>query len=194
LDGHEGDAMAYENYYEILGIDKEASPEMIKRAYRKKISEFHPDHNVHRTAEAEEKTKILNNAYSVLSSPNQRKQYDRMLRYTRGKDYGKGINDQIFREKTSNAPSIMKGIMTNVKDLYAMHRDALTRKYKLHYTTLGLIGGGLLYFVMPFDAIPDFIPFAGFIDDLAVLTAIITAVQDELLAYRLWRENVSVDR
>ena len=53
---------------------------------------------------------------------------------------------------------------------------------------------GLFYFVMPLDAIPDFIPFAGFIDDLAVLTAISNAVQDELLAYRLWREKASLGK
>lgn len=134
--------MVYENYYKILGIDQTASPQNIKRAYRKKIVELHPDHNAHRTDEAEEKTKILNNAYSVLNNPNKRKQYDRMLRYTRGQDYGKRINDEIFQRKAANPPSIMKWIMTNVKDLYAMHRDALKRKYKLHFSTMGLIGGG----------------------------------------------------
>ena len=51
-----------------------------------------PDKNIDRIKEAEETTKILNQAFYILSDPERRKQYDRVLRYTRGKDFGKILN------------------------------------------------------------------------------------------------------
>jgi len=73
----------------MIGINPKASAGEIKRAYHDQLKIWHPDKNADRLAEAEETTKILNQAYSVLSDPEQRKQYDRMLRYTNGKDFGK---------------------------------------------------------------------------------------------------------
>jgi len=72
----------FANYYELLGIASTASQKEIKQAYIKKVKEWHPDKNPDRRAEAEEKTKILNQAYHLLSDPAGRKNYDRMLRYT----------------------------------------------------------------------------------------------------------------
>jgi uncharacterized membrane protein YkvA (DUF1232 family) len=70
--------------------------------------------------------------------------------------------------------------------------DALRRKYKLHLSTMGMIAGGLVYFVMPFDAIPDFFPVIGFLDDMAVMMAINQSLQKELFSYRLWKRNASL--
>jgi uncharacterized membrane protein YkvA (DUF1232 family) len=186
--------MAFENYYEILGVDQKATPGEIKHAYRKMLSAWHPDHNLGRIAEAEEKTKILNQAYFVLSDPSRRKQYDRMLYYTRGKIHGKGIDEETFKTKVHRASPVMNTVIANVKDLYSMYMDALRRKYKVHPTTLGMIGAGLLYFIMPLDCIPDFTPFVGFLDDLAVITLIINTLQKELLAYRIWKKEASLDK
>ncbi len=63
------------DYYEILGIDKNASPEDIKRAYRKLAKQHHPDVNENKE-ESSEKFKEASEAYSVLSDENKRKQYD----------------------------------------------------------------------------------------------------------------------
>ena len=63
------------NYYEVLGIDKEADPEAIKRAYRKLAMEHHPDRN-QGDASAEEKFKEAAEAHEVLSDPEKRAQYD----------------------------------------------------------------------------------------------------------------------
>ena len=54
------------DYYEVLGVDKNATPEQIKKAYRKKAIEFHPDRNPG-NKEAEEKFKEAAEAYDVLS-------------------------------------------------------------------------------------------------------------------------------
>ncbi|SNQ62396.1 molecular chaperone DnaJ [Candidatus Methanoperedens nitratireducens] len=62
------------DYYEILGIDKKASQDDIKKAYRKMAMQYHPDRN--KAPDAEEKFKEISEAYAVLSDQNKRQQYD----------------------------------------------------------------------------------------------------------------------
>lgn len=62
------------DYYEVLGIDKNASENDIKKAYRKLAMQYHPDKN--KEADAEEKFKEINEAYEILSDSNKRSQYD----------------------------------------------------------------------------------------------------------------------
>ena len=64
------------NYYDILGVDKDATDKDIKQAYRRLARQYHPDVNKN-DAEAEEKFKEINEAYSVLSDEDTRKKYDR---------------------------------------------------------------------------------------------------------------------
>jgi len=67
--------MAYKDYYEILGLKKDAAEEQIKKAYRKLAMKYHPDRNPNNKS-AEEKFKGINEAYAVLSDKDKRKQYD----------------------------------------------------------------------------------------------------------------------
>jgi curved DNA-binding protein len=67
--------MAAKDYYDILGVNKKASDEEIKRAYRKMAMKYHPDRNPNKK-EAEERFKEINEAYAVLSDQEKRKQYD----------------------------------------------------------------------------------------------------------------------
>ncbi|WGH25499.1 MAG: DnaJ domain-containing protein [Candidatus Shikimatogenerans bostrichidophilus] len=64
------------DYYEILGVTKDATLEDIKKAYRRLAIKYHPDKNINNKKEAEEKFKEAAEAYSVLSDSNKRKQYD----------------------------------------------------------------------------------------------------------------------
>lgn len=67
--------MAKKDYYEVLGIDKGASEEEIKKAFRKLAIQYHPDKNKG-NKEAEDKFKEINEAYQVLSDPQKKAQYD----------------------------------------------------------------------------------------------------------------------
>ncbi|NLD38885.1 MAG: DnaJ domain-containing protein [Desulfatiglans sp.] len=172
------------NYYELFEIDQKAEPDEIKRAYRQKLMEWHPDKNPHRRDQAEEMTKTLNTAYDVLSDTRQRVHYDRILRYSKGKEFGQYVNDDIFGDKIRRSSGTIKEILNDVKDLYFMTRDSYKGKYRLHPVNMGIIAGGLLYFIIPTDFIPDFIPFLGLLDDVAILTTIIKSMQGELHKYR----------
>ena len=67
--------MSDSNYYDVLGVDREASADDIKKAYRKLAMKYHPDRNKG-DAGAEEKFKQIGEAYSVLSNPERRRNFD----------------------------------------------------------------------------------------------------------------------
>ena len=179
----------FTDYYQLLEIDPGADQQTIKRAYLSKIKAWHPDKNPDRTEEAEEKTKALNQAYQILKDPARRKNYDRMLRFTKGKNFNAYINDDAIRDKIDKAYPVLKTALKSVRVLYALFRDAVKGNYKLHPSSVAMIGGGLLYFILPADLIPDFIPVIGYLDDLAILTTIMNSLKKEIDEYRTWKDT-----
>lgn len=78
--------MKYKDYYEILGVKRDAAASEIKSAYRKLARKYHPD--VNKTKEAEEKFKDINEAYEVLSDKAKRQRYDSLgANWQGGADY-----------------------------------------------------------------------------------------------------------
>jgi curved DNA-binding protein len=65
------------DYYQILGVPRNASDDDIKKAYRKQAMQYHPDRNPGKEEWANEKFKEINEAYGVLGDPDKRGQYDR---------------------------------------------------------------------------------------------------------------------
>src|SRR5437762_7389878 len=84
------------DYYEILGVAKEADAEEIKRAYRKLAMQYHPDRNAG-DADAEEKFKEAAEAYEVLHDADKRRRYDR---------YGHAGLDGMNMPHFNNAQSV----------------------------------------------------------------------------------------
>ncbi len=88
--------MAKRDYYEILGVSGNATPEEIKKAYRQLALKYHPDRN-QGNPEAEEKFKEASDAYSVLADAGKRQTYDR-FGHDGLKMSGRGFSDSVFSD------------------------------------------------------------------------------------------------
>ena len=90
--------MAKRDYYEVLGVDKNATPEELKKAYRKLALQYHPDRNPG-DKEAEEKFKEAAEAYDVLSNPDKKARYDQFGPAAFDGSAGAGMNmNDIFSQ------------------------------------------------------------------------------------------------
>jgi DnaJ-class molecular chaperone len=95
-------AVAYKEYYDVLGVPRTATEKEIKAAYRKLARTWHPDANPENQHEAEEKFKELQEAYEVLGDPEKRKKYDAL-----GKDWKEASAqaEQEQRYRTARGPA-----------------------------------------------------------------------------------------
>lgn len=92
--------MASEDYYDLLGVSRDASPDDLKRAYRKLAVKYHPDKNPD-DKEAEERFKKISEAYEVLKDPEKRQRYDQFGAdaFRGGGGGGAGVDPfDLFRE------------------------------------------------------------------------------------------------
>jgi curved DNA-binding protein CbpA len=71
--------MSLKDYYRILGVNRDASAQDIKKAFRQLALRYHPDRNPDNPRQAEEKFKEINEAHEVLGDEKKKRQYDRLL-------------------------------------------------------------------------------------------------------------------
>ncbi|XP_048362074.1 dnaJ homolog subfamily B member 12 isoform X2 [Sphaerodactylus townsendi] len=143
------------DYYEILGVSRDASEEDLKKAYRKLALKFHPDKN--HAPGATEAFKAIGNAYAVLSNPEKRKQYDQFgeakispTRHGHGPpDFHRGFEADISPEDLFNMffgggfPSSNVHVYSNGRMRYTYHQRQDRREHQ------GDGGLGLFVQLMP---------------------------------------------
>ncbi len=96
--------MEFKDYYKILGVEKDATQEEIKKAYRKLAMKHHPDKNPG-NKQAEEKFKEITEANEVLGNPDKRKKYDQLgANWRQYERSGAGGNQDWYRNYSSGSP------------------------------------------------------------------------------------------
>lgn len=117
----------YDDYYMILQVHYLAEPEVIESAYRRLAKKYHPD--VSKSKNSEEKMKIINQAYEVLSNPERRRQYDLERRKRYGKPYEENYSRKDGRQGYIKSFNTAKCVLDNYfKGIITNHFD---RSYEL---------------------------------------------------------------
>lgn len=127
---------------------------------------------------------------------------------TKGKNYNQSFNNDKKKFNKQDLEKVLGNYedlnekfksKTKLKKFYAdfillfnMLKDSISGKYEgLEWYIIAAIGAAFLYVLSPIDLIPDFIPFAGYIDDATIISICLKYVYDEVETYKKWRlQNV----
>jgi curved DNA-binding protein len=109
--------MDYKDYYKILGVERSASADDVRKAYRKLAMQYHPDRNPG-DKQAEEKFKEINEAYQVLSDPQKRARFDQVgSAYSNWQQRGGSPGDFDWSQWYSGQPGASGGTRVDYGDL-----------------------------------------------------------------------------
>ena len=113
------------NYYEILEVDRNASPEIIEKAYKTLAKKYHPDlqDDIHKR-EAEETFKIINEAYQTLSNPELRALYDQKIEDT---VFSQDKYDEMYQQN-----QVLKNKLNDLQQ--HMHNENISSKNPNHFS------------------------------------------------------------
>src|SRR5512140_3757352 len=108
--------MDYKDYYQVLGVERSASADDVRKAYRKLAMQYHPDRNPG-NKQAEDRFKEINEAYQVLSDSQKRARYDQLgSAYSNWQQRGGGPSDFDWSQWTGGA-GMPGGTRVEVGDL-----------------------------------------------------------------------------
>lgn len=125
----------FRDYYEILGVDRDASAEEIKKVYRRLARQYHPDLNPGDKA-AEDKFKDIGEAYEVLSDPNRRSEYDQYSRFWNKKAFGsKGFRQSKSWFNRGNSSAAEQKDYSQLTDFNKFIDDLLGRRKESRVAT-----------------------------------------------------------
>lgn len=128
--------MEYKDYYNILGVSRDASQDEIKKKYRKLAAKYHPDRNPDDES-AEEKFKEIGEAYEVLKDPEKRKLYDRVgSDWKRYQQAGASADDFNWGQYANRGG----GQRINMEDIFAGGRSGAGSPFSSFFETI--FGGG----------------------------------------------------
>lgn len=84
----------------------------------------------------------------------------------------------------------LKDLVDDVPTMVNMVKDYIKGNYKrIPYKTVVLTAGALIYLANPIDAVPDTVPVAGYMDDAAVISCVLKAVEDDIEEYKVWQRT-----
>ena len=93
-------------------------------------------------------------------------------------------------KKAKNNSRSLSDILEKFQLLFSIVRDYAQGRYKdIPYKSIVLVIVGIIYFITPLDAVPDFIPFLGFVDDATILGLIISQLNEDLESYKTWKND-----
>lgn len=133
------------NYYKILEVDKDASSEVIEKAYKTLVKKYHPDlQESNMKQESEERIKLINEAYEVLSNPDSRAKYDTTLKqdeiseeaFNKLSEENRNLYNEInnLKHNNQNFNSYSNNNYNNIqKDKFADEKIKEEQKYQRQY-------------------------------------------------------------
>lgn len=104
------------------------------------------------------------------------------------------LGKESVAARLSQRADFLSGYWVDIKTSFALIRDWYTGAYdKIPMRMIASLVAALLYFVSPLDLVPDWMPFAGLLDDAAVLGAVFKLSAVDLNAYRRWKNRLLVE-